>query len=405
MKLRMYSYILTIGSELTSGIRANDNATHIAKHLTNIEIPPLHLDCVPDDPLEIGSTIRKALEDCDVLIITGGLGPTSDDITRECVAAALGIQLFENKEVLQKIREKLGTLTSGQRRQAQLPKGATYFPFTIGTAPGIRIQKDKKIIYLLPGVPAEMKEMLQTHILPELKKIAPKKDIERRVYKFCGVGEVIIEEELKNRPDIMTHIKEYSILPHGMEVRLKLGVSKKMWKDVESKLKELFPDVLYGKDDDTLIGVTTKGLIKKKLTVGVVESCTGGLVGKTLTRHSGSSDYFKGGIVAYSNEIKEKVVGVPSDVIKKYGAVSSECAKSMAENGLKKLGCDICVSVTGIAGPTGGTKEKPVGLVWFGVADKKSATTKSYNFIGDREMIRFKAAQTAINLIRLHASR
>jgi nicotinamide-nucleotide amidase len=399
----MRSFVLTIGSELTSGDKPNGNSVYLANRLTALGVPPLHIHSVPDDPLAIASVLKWALEECEIVVLTGGLGPTVDDVTREAVAASFGLPLIENEEIEAILADKIPHPTEGQFRQIRLPQGAHFYPPELGTAPGFKLEVDQKNIFVLPGVPEEMKKMFEDYIAPELKNFIGEPGLKYQTYKFCGIGEVVVEGKLKEIPEFAGLIVDYSILPHGMEVHLKISSDKESLAFLDEKVKEIFGDELFSIGDKTLAEVTGENLRNGRLTVSTVESCTGGLLAKMLTDAPGSSDYFTGSIVAYGNDVKGHLVNVSLEIIKEFGAVSSQCAEAMAGNGRQVLKTDLCLSITGIAGPSGGTEEKPVGLVWFGLADKDGVESDFVQFSGDRSGIRLRAAQTGLNILRLKA--
>lgn len=399
----MRSFILNIGSELTSGTKSNSNSLYLAKSLTILGAPTLFIQSVPDDPFAIASSLKFAIEECEIIVLTGGLGPTVDDVTREAVAACFGLSLNVIEEIEAVLADKIPNPTEGQLRQTQVPDGAAYYLPTLGTAPGFKLELQDRKIYVLPGVPVEMKKMFEDSIEPELKEYIGVSGLKYRTYKFCGLGEAEIEQKLKSIPELARLIVDYSIIAHGIEVQLYMSSDEDGLKVFDERTAALFGDELFTIGDKSLAEIAGDNLINMGINASVIESCTGGLLGKMLTDVPGSSNYFGGGAIVYSNEFKKRLVNVPDEILKKYGAVSSECAEAMAANGLEIFGTDLCLAVTGIAGPAGGTPEKPVGLVWFGLASKNGVETDSIEFRGDRDGVRLRAAQMGLNILRLNA--
>lgn len=390
--------ILSVGNELITGLRSNTNATYISEHLLRLGVLTEYIQAIADDALEIDRALRQAMARVDIILITGGLGPTEDDLTREAVAEALGRRLVISPETEDLIRKKLGKPTAGQLRQAFIPAEALVIPATTGTAPGICIEEDGKRIYLLPGVPFEMEEMMQASILPQLKGLLPAARRGARVYKFIGVGEVEVEERLSR---LVPRGASVGLLPHPHEVYVQVIAD---WEDLEALDREIpagFPDEYYGSDGETLPAVVARLLADGKVTLGCVESCTGGLLAKTITDVPGSSTYFIGGLVAYSDGLKVRIGRVEENLLAEAGAVSAEVAEALAREGQALLGSDYCLSVTGIAGPSGGSEEKPVGLVYLGLAHPDGVEVKRHQFGGSRPIIRERTARSALNLLRL----
>lgn len=397
-----YAYIMNIGSELSSGLVVNDNGSYLASKLDLIGISTIAIKSVPDDPIEIANSIEEAVEKAKWVILTGGLGPTSDDLTREAVAAALGISLEYHDEIAAFLYEKFEKPTEGQLRQAYLPEGAAYLAPEYGTAPGFRLEYKNSVIYVLPGVPEEMKEMAESAVISEISEETGEPQLLKVLYSFCEIPEVEIEKQIKG---IIEKLEGFSLLPKGLQVDLRISVEKESFEEIDAEIKDKFGNSLFGMQGETLqegLGWLLKNTGK---TISFAESCTGGLVSEMLTQIPGSSDYFIGSAITYSNESKIKLLEVNKETIEKHGAVSEECAIEMAEGALRVFGSDISASITGIAGPSGGSKEKPVGLVYIGIANKHNDDIKlairKYMFRGNRENIRIGAAQGALNMLRL----
>lgn len=401
--MRNYAYIINIGSELSSGFIVNDNGSYIASRLDLIGVTTLSIKSVSDDPVEIASSIKEAAEKAKWIILSGGLGPTSDDLTREAVAAALGISLEYHDEIAAFLFKRFKEPTEGQLRQAYLPEGAAYLAPEHGTAPGFRLEYKNSIIYVLPGVPEEMREMAESAVFPEISNEVGEPRLIKVLYSFCEIPEVEIEKQIKK---IVPELENFSLLPKGVQVDLQISVDRAKFQKIDAEIKGKFGNNLFGMQGETLqegLGWTLREAGK---TVSFAESCTGGLASEILTQIPGSSDYFIGTAVTYSNESKIKILKVKEKTIVNHGAVSGECAKEMAEGAIKLFGSDLAASITGIAGPTGGSPDKPAGLVWIGMASRQGekdieVATRKYIFKGGREGVRLRAVQAALNMLRL----
>lgn len=397
-----YAYIINIGNELSSGLVVNDNGSYLASRLDLGGIPTLSIKSIPDDPIEIANSIKEAAKKAKWIILTGGLGPTSDDLTREAVAAALGISLEYHNEIATLLYKKFKEPTEGQLRQAYLPEGAAYIAPEHGTAPGFRLEYKNSIIYVLPGVPEEMKEMAESAVLPEISSEIGESKLLKVIYSFCEIPEVEIEKQIK---EIIPKLESFSLLPKGLQVDLRISVDEENFQETDAEIKGKFGNSLFGMQEETLQEGLGWVLKKAGKTISFAESCTGGLASQMLTQVPGSSDYFMGAVITYSNESKIKLLRVKKKTIEKYGAVSDKCAKEMAEGSSIVFGSDLSASITGIAGPLGGSEEKPIGLVWIGIANKQNngikATAHKYMFQGDRDSIRLRATQAALNMLRL----
>lgn len=392
------SFIINIGSELSTGFIVNDNGSYLASRLDMIGAPALAIKSVPDDPIEIASALNEAMSKAKWIVVSGGLGPTADDLTREAVAAALGLPLEYHKDIADYLYQRLGNPTEGQLRMAYVPRGGAYVMPESGAAPGIRIEHQDSVIFLLPGVPHEMREMAEGAVIPEIHGQLGEPHLYKVVYSFCELSEVRIEEQLK---DIIPKLEGYSLLPSGLEVNLRISVDRNDFEAVDAQIKETFKESLFGMQGETLEESIAWFMGQSGKTIAVAESCTGGLVGDRITNVPGSSKYFLGSITAYSNDLKTGVLGVDPRIIEEHGAVSQECAEAMARQAVKITGSDVAVSTTGIAGPEGGNGIKPVGLVWVSVCKDDSFITKKYVFNSDRAGVKLRATQAALNMVRL----
>lgn len=401
----MKAAILAIGSELVTGRTIDTNSAHICATLKGIGIKVSCIYEVDDELIEIAETFARLAQKNDIVISTGGLGPTFDDLTREALASALGVELVEDAHALVHIRNRLASrkmehLFELNRKQATLPKGATVIPNPIGSAPGMEARLGDCTVFCLPGVPAEMRAMLADHILPILS--SSKTAGSRVAYRFFGLPEAVLGESL---PSLREETGlEFAINADGGVITVWVyGKAQDVdrWREhIASRLREKYGDALFGAEEDSLASVVLATAVHKKLTVGTVESCTGGLVAKLLTDVPGSSKVFRGGYVPYSNDLKGHL-GVNVASLVSYGAVSEQVAGELAESGRCNLNADIVVSTTGIAGPDGGSKAKPVGLVFIGVASQNKTTITQKSYFGNRTMNRVYFANAALNALRL----
>lgn len=405
--------ILTIGSEITQGHTVDTNASRIASALLDIGIVCNRVVSVPDDVAKIVTQVNQSLENATILVITGGLGSTEDDITRKAIAQALERKLIYDSKTATALKErfeKLGKdMPQAMLKQAYLIEGAEQIITNQGTAPGMRIELDKKIIFILPGVPKEMEDMLEAGVIPFLKQKSKSREIVRtKVIKVCCVKEAEIIKDVEEIASQYRGKVSFSFLPYLGEVHVKLlakGADKKeteRWivaaqKETAQRLEKK----VYGFDNDSLEGVVGELLTRNKLTLVIAESCTGGLVTNRITNISGSSGYLLGGVVTYSDQAKEKLLGVPQKVLKEHGAVSEATAIAMATGVRELLKADIGLGITGIAGPSGGTEQKPVGLVFIAISTAQKSYCSRFQFNGNRERNKFLTSQYALNMLRM----
>ena len=405
--------IMTIGDELTSGSSQDTNATFIAHQLHTIGIEVVKITTIGDDTEKIVDALRNAQQKVDCVIVTGGLGPTVDDITAKAAAEALRRKLVLNKLVLKAMEERFmkygRKMSPNNVKQAYLPSDSTIVPNPIGTACGFYLARSNTLFFFLPGVPGEMKRMVEESVIPIIKKEQPETTIVSScVLKVFGKSESYCDQVLS---DLIKSEKEvaFAFLPHYPEISLKLTMRGKDGKYIEKKLKALerkikskkyLGDVIFGKDEETLEGVVGKLLRSKGATISIAESCTGGLITHRLTNVPGSSDYLERSLVVYSDKAKKELLKVPAGILKRHGAVSKEVAESMAK-GVKSLSkTTFGLAVTGIAGPAGGTPEKPVGTVFISFSHKRQVITQKCSFYGDREQIKFMTSQYALDVLR-----
>jgi len=406
--------ILTIGNEIVTGLVADTNSGVITRRLDSLGISvPRHVS-VGDDKEEIAEALKQALERVDCVILTGGLGPTHDDITKQVLCRFFDSVLVTDAEVKRRIDsifQSRGRETpQAAYTQAEVPEKATILHNTQGTAPGLLFEKNGKRVYSLPGVPLEAEHLLETYIVPHLENLSTIK-VQHRILKTTGSPESVLWEEIGPVSPFEEYVRVAS-LPSLLGVRIRFTATGKDSKettaqldDAEKLLREKIDHHIFAVDDETLEGNIGDLLKKKKWTLAVAESCTGGLIGHRLTNVSGSSEYFLEGAVTYSNEAKQTRLGLDSALIEAHGAVSEEVATAMAEGIRHKSGSDFGLAVTGIAGPTGGTPDKPVGLTFIAVTGPQGTRCEQFRFHQDRVRNKERAAQAALNLLRLYLSK
>jgi len=403
--------IVSIGNELLSGQTIDTNASWLSGKLLSIGIPVVSSYTVGDDTDSIIRSFNSASSDADIVLITGGLGPTDDDVTRQAFAKFLDTELQLQNELLQKIQDFFTNrnLQMPQKCtiQAYMPAGAKALENNIGTAPGIMAEVKDKLLIALPGVPSEMKQMFEEAVLPELKRFVTDQAVVVRKLKCFGAGESNIAELLGNlcrrgrNPLINCTAKHGVITLHIVATAKDKIQAQKMAEKDEKLLTDRLGELIYGTGDQTLAEVVGEKLAQQKKTIAVAESCTGGCLARLLTDIPGASRYFTHGWVTYSNSAKTSELGVPADLIEKHGAVSDQVAQAMAQCARKRAGTNFAIGITGIAGPTGGSEQKPVGLVYISVDSDNGCETKRFIFSHDRDFIRLRAAQTALNMLRL----
>lgn len=405
----MKAEIIAVGTELLLGQIANTNAQIISNALQEIGIDVYFHTCVGDNQERLQSVLETGLRRSDIIVLTGGLGPTKDDLTKETVAACLNLSLKLDKYSLDKIKSyfaKRGRpFTENNYKQALVPEGAIAIENKKGTAPGILLNKDGKIIIMLPGPPREMEPMLRDEVIPYLSKMNSS-TIFSKVLKFYGIGESALEEKLE---DLISKQTNPTIAPLAKmgEVTIRLTAkaenrmaAEKIIKPVEDEIIKRVGKFLYGYDDDSVEDIVARLLAKFNKTIAIAESCTGGLMAHKLTNIPGISRFFERGVVSYSNRSKEDLLNVNPDTLEKFGAVSEETAKEMAQGIRISSGTDIGVSITGIAGPDGGTPTKPVGLVYIGYSDSNICFAEKHIFIGERADIKEQSVNSAFHLVR-----
>lgn len=408
----MKAYLISIGDELLIGQTINTNVAYIGSALSDINIEVIETSVVGDNMDSILQELSKASSMADLIIITGGLGPTHDDITRSAIVKYFNTELIQSKEVLEDITEFFSRrgrkVTELNATQALVPKIATPIRNKRGTAPGIWIEKDNKIFVVMPGVPFEMKGMMEEFVIPKLSEITRNNGlvIKKLILQTTGIPESTLFERLGNLDELLQGA-QIAFLPSQYGVKLRITVKEKNETDAINKLNEIEQKIrtkvgryIYARGDETLEEVIGKILSDRGLTIAVAESCTGGEVCSRITNVSGSSKYFERGIVTYSNAAKVELLKVNEDTLAEVGAVSREVAMQMAEGVRAVSGTDIGLSTTGILGPTGATTNKPVGLVYIGYCDDKVCTAKKFLFGEDRILNKQRATQAALEMLR-----
>jgi nicotinamide-nucleotide amidase len=410
----MNSEIVAIGSELLTPWRQDTNSLYITERLNQLGVNVIFKTIVGDRQKHLVEAIQSALRRSDIIIIMGGLGPTEDDLTRESVAEALKIPLKRNPDLIAELYTRFAArrmqITRNNEKQADTLEGAIILENARGTAPGQMLDtvygEHRKLILLLPGPPSELKPMFDEQCTPRLKELLPKRYIATRVLKAAMIGESAADSRIapiyQKYKDVET-----TILAHLGDIQLNLISSKSTLSAAQARVDELagrieeeLEDLIYSSQGETLEQIVLYYLGMRAETLSVAESCTGGLIAERLTSISGASRSFAGGAVVYSNELKTEFAGVPSTLIQRYGAVSREVAAALAEGIRIRCETTYGLSVTGIAGPGGGSEEKPVGLVYIAVSEGKSTEVVEKKFTGDRNRIRQYAAQQALDLVR-----
>ncbi|HHY47344.1 MAG TPA: competence/damage-inducible protein A [Firmicutes bacterium] len=411
----MNAEVITVGTELLLGHVVDTNSAYIGKRLAEVGINLFFKSAVGDNLDRIVQQLRLSMSRASIVIVTGGLGPTGDDITKEALAIATGREMVLVPRLAVEIEKRFASMgrqmTPNNLRQAEIPKGAEPLPNPAGTAPGVMLEHGGVTVFLLPGVPREMRTMFEDSVMPYLKQRLAGEGggavIKSRTLKVAGLGESACEAEIA---DILREQTNPTIAPLAYPGEVLLRITARALDEraaldliapVEEKIRERLGPAVFGVDDETLESACARLAIKNRVRIAVAESCTGGLISHRLTNVPGVSETYVLGVVSYSNDAKERVLGVPGAVLSRYGAVSRECAIAMAR-GVMALGpADIGIATTGIAGPSGATPTKPVGLVYIALASGSSVVSSRFNFPGNREEIKLRAANAALNMLRL----
>ncbi len=410
----MNAEIIAIGSELLTPFRQDTNSLYLTEKLNQLGVDVIFKTIVGDNPQHLLTAASQAVARAEIVIFMGGLGPTEDDLTREAVAQALGLQLHRDPEILTAIEQRFASrgwkMTPNNSKQADVLTGAVVLRNANGTAPGQwlsgKYDGRERIILLLPGPPHELKALFDEQCVERLRAKLPVQFIATRVLKVAMMGESACDARIapiyKKYADVQT-----TILAGAGEIQLHLKTRAESLKAAEERvdrladeIEEELGDYVFSHQGESLEQIVSYYLQMRNLTLAVAESCTGGLLGERITSISGSSRYFVGGAIVYSNELKTEFAGVPADLVEKHGAVSREVAVALAEGIRKRCNANLGVGITGVAGPTGGTPEKPVGLVFHALASESGMEVVERSFPGDRKRIRWFATQQALDMIR-----
>ncbi len=406
----MNAEIIAIGSEMLTPDRVDTNSLWLTEQLNAIGIEVKLKTIVGDDEMRLEGAVRDATKRSEVVIATGGLGPTEDDITRKVFARVLGRPLVLDDAILEDIRSKFRsigmTMTPNNERQALVPRDAEVLPNARGTAPGLLVQQKQCMVVMLPGPPREMKPMFSEQIAPRLEKLSRGVRIRKRILRTAGLGESALDQKIA--PIYSRYANPATTVlasPGEVEIHLTARadtpeIAEKLLDELAEQIEDALYPAVYSHAGEPLEEIVGRGLTVKGYTIATAESCTGGLIATRITDIAGSSTYFLEGVVTYSNEAKTDLLGVPSNLIEYHGAVSAEVAEAMALGVKKRAGTTIGLSVTGIAGPGGGTETKPVGLVFIGLADDVQVEAKQFNLFGTRPEIRQRASQVALDWVR-----
>jgi nicotinamide-nucleotide amidase len=408
----MKAEIIAVGSELLTPDRTDTNSLFLTEELNKLGIEVVRKTVVGDHTELLREAFRDALNRVPLIISSGGLGPTQDDLTRETVADLLGRKLRRNEEIVRQIQARFRSfgreMPENNVRQAMVPEGAEILPNPRGTAPGLWIEDADRTVALLPGPPRELKPLFQEEVLPRLERRVSGVRMFHRELRVTGLGESLVDSRIapiyKRYPEVSTVVLAS---PGETQVHLRIWTddarhAQKTLDEITQGFELALTDRIFSQDGTAMEEVVARLLTRNQATIAAAESCTGGLLAERLTSIAGSSSYFLGGVVCYSNELKTAWADVPPELIQAKGAVSSEVAIALAQGIRRRVGSTLGVGITGIAGPGGGSEEKPVGTVHIALASADGVKEKSARFPGDRETIRFQASQLALDLVRTH---
>jgi nicotinamide-nucleotide amidase len=408
----MRAEVLSVGTELLLGDIVNTNAAHIGRALASIGIDCFMHTTVGDNEQRIADALAAILERSDAVILTGGLGPTQDDVTREAIARLTGRPLVRDPKIEEELRARFAELgrpmAETNVRQADVPEGSSIIETTWGTAPGLIVEHAGGVIYAVPGVPAEMEDMLARAVLPDLlRRAGEPTQIISRVVRVAGVSESSIAEQLRDVWEMLGGETTMAYLAGGGEVRIRLTAkasdptrAEELVSAAEASVRSVLGAAVVGVDYETLEAVVGKLLLARGWTLGAAESLTGGALGSRVAAAAGASEYFRGSIVSYSTEVKEDLLGVPGWVLDEHGPVSEPVARAMAQGARDRLKADVAVSLTGVAGPT--EQGRPVGTVVIGVSGPLGEVVREVRLPGDRNTVRTLAVAAGLNLVRLY---
>jgi nicotinamide-nucleotide amidase len=408
--LSMKAELIFTGTEVLLGQIVNTHAQYLGVKLSGMGIEILLNTTVGDNRDLMTSVFQQALERSDLVIITGGLGPTTDDLTTEVVADVLGVPLIPDRESLKAIKDVFQSrgmdMPQSNVKQAYFPMGSIILPNRYGTAPGALIECNKKIVILLPGPPHELKPIFEDSVIPFLcGKTSGSEVVKFRIFKLAGISESAVQDLLKDLGGQGNPGIAYMAKPAEIQVRISARAAdvrqaEGLLEEFSGIIRPLLDKYIFALDEEILEEQVGKLLLEKGLTLGTAESCTGGMIASRLTDIPGSSDYFKGGIVSYTNEVKNKVLGVSQEILNTFSAVSRETAEAMALGAREIINADLGLSVTGIAGPGGGTAEKPRGLVYVALAAADKVICCEHHFAGSRAAVRQATVNSSLNMLR-----
>ena len=410
----MTAEIICVGTEILLGNIVNTNAAYLAEKCAYLGLSNYYQVVVGDNEQRLLETINTAKSRADVIFLIGGLGPTEDDLTKETAAKAFNVELVMDEEAKNNIVTILTNrgidITNNNFKQALVPKGSIVLYNKNGTAPGIIMEEVGKVVIMLPGPPNEFVPMVDDQVVPYFLKKGTNDVIYSRVVKLVGVGESKVAEEISDliamtNPTVATYAKTGEVHIRVTASAANDDEAKALVKPVVKKLKAMYPDNVYSTNaDETLERTVVELLSKNGLSITAAESCTGGLVCGKIVNVAGASEVFRGGYITYSNKQKRNVIGVKKSTLEKYGAVSEQVAAEMAKGVLEVSKADVAISTTGIAGPGGGTPEKPVGLVYIGCAVKNKVYVEKFNFSGSRNKVRESTVVAALSMVRKYVS-
>jgi nicotinamide-nucleotide amidase len=407
----MKAEIITIGDEILIGQIVDTNSAWIAEQFNMYGIEIYQITSVHDDHMHIMEALKKAEEKADLVVLTGGLGPTKDDITKHTLCEYFNTKLVVHEPTFEHIKSRFKKLKIDMNRlnrdQALVPENCSVLPNKAGTAPGLWFERNDTIFVSVPGVPFEMKYLLENEILPRLLNNGKTKAIFHKTVLTQGLPESMLAEKIESWENALPGNVKLAYLPSPLAVRLRLSAIGKSKPELETlveaeiqKLLQIIPDNIFGYNTETMAEVIGRLLIAKNKKLAVAESCTGGYISHLITSVPGCSAFYKGSVTAYSNQAKENILGVNSETLAEFGAVSEQVAKEMAVGAVKVLNADFAVATTGIAGPDGGTDEKPVGTIWIAVASEKNLLAIKYVFGDNRERNISRSSQTALQMLR-----
>jgi nicotinamide-nucleotide amidase len=408
----MKAWIITIGDELLIGQTVDTNSAFIGAELSRAGFDIERKISIHDRRDDILQTFRGINPDIQLVICTGGLGPTSDDITKQTLCEVFDTRLVLNREVLARVEEMMRRrgfpMNENNRLQAMVPENCRVIPNEMGTAPGMLFEKDAAMFIFMPGVPFEMKHMMSHHVIPMLKKRFNTQSIIHKNIMTYGAPEALLAEMLSDFEAALPEDVSLAYLPSSGVIKLRLtgrGENRDMLEKIigeqAGKLYQTIPDLIYGEDEKSLEKVVGELLAARKQTLSTAESCTGGKIAQMITSVAGSSAYFMGSVIAYDNSVKRNLLGVPDELLDKYGAVSEQVVAAMAEGARGVTGTDFSVATSGIAGPDGGTVSKPVGTVWIAVSSDKGTVSEKYVYSSERHHNILRFSNAALNLLRL----